>query len=219
MAQGIQRDPLGVASGGLPGLYGVTFSPLPPTEGDVAARRSALVPQFSGPSAAVMSTPIFRPTAQVILPTPLLRRPEEIGQPAFRPIREEVQFPALRPAETIEEIDRRLSNIYSALAFPAQAPGSVQPISTEGAGSIFEMPEAAPLLPGVPQLLPSLTPVSTTTPSTTTEMTTVPTPPDQYPSSTLPPPPPPPSPPQQPRFTLEAVMDQDEPLLTIIRAL
>ncbi len=207
MAQEIQRDPLGVASGGLTGLYGVTFSPLPPTEGDVVSRKRAIVPQFSGPSAHVMSAPTFRPTSQAILPTPLLRRPEEIGRAAFRPIREEAQFPVLKPAETIEEIDRRLSSISPALASPVQAPSSVQPTSTGGAGSIFE----------VPQPQPSLTPVSTTTPDTTTQLPTAPPPPDQYLSSTLSPPPSPP--PQPPSFTIAAATNQNAPLFTILRAL
>jgi hypothetical protein len=104
MAQGIQRDPLSIASGGLPGLFGTTFSPIPATEGDIAARSRAIVPQFGSAPAQILSTPTFRPTAQAVLPTPLLRRPEEVGRAAFRQIREEAQFPALKPAETFQQI-------------------------------------------------------------------------------------------------------------------
>jgi hypothetical protein len=177
MAQEIQRDPLSIASGGLPGLYGVSFSPLPPTEGDVATRSRALVPQFSSPSVTTVSIPVFRPTAQAALPTPLLQRPEEIGRAAFRPISGEAQFPALRPAETIEEIDQRLNAVFPlqapyALSAPV-APNLGQPTSPtdvspafgkagrgrglpmgltspSGTGSIFEEPSYSYLPPGLP---------------------------------------------------------------------
>jgi hypothetical protein len=220
MAQGIQRDPLSIASGGLPGLYGVTFSPLPPTEGDVAARRMALVPQFSGAPASIMSTPIFRPTAQAALPTPLLLRPEEIGRAAFRPVLEESQFPALRPAETIEEIDQRLSaalpSILPAPSAPVQAPNLGQPSGTESVGSIFEAPDTQE--PGTPALS---VPVSATgiLPSVTQPRWSISKQPKsiQTTSLTLPPPPPPP---QTPSFTLQAVVDsQENPLYTILKAL
>jgi hypothetical protein len=145
MAQGIQRDPLSIASGGLLGLFGTTFSPIPATEGDIAARRRAIVPQFGSAPAQILSTPTFRPTAQTVLPTPLLRRPEEVGRAAFRQIREEAQFPALKPAETIEEIDNRLRSI---LPVQEQAPppppvmelGAVTPVTPP---PLQTMPKAA----------------------------------------------------------------------------
>jgi hypothetical protein len=177
-------------------LYGVTFSPLPPTEGDVAARRKALVPQFSGAPASVMSTPTFRPTAQAVLPTPLLRRPEEIGRAAFRPVLEESQFPALRPAETIEEIDQRLSAILPPPLAPVQAP-----IIPESAGSIFGVPEA-------PQTTP-LTTISDTRAlnvAQTSPYVDLPyVDPSLVQSTPSAPPPPPPSP--------------QSPIITILRAL
>jgi len=139
MAQGIQRDPLSIASGGLPGLFGTTFSPIPATEGDIAARSRAVVPQFGSAPVQILSTPTFRPTAQTVLPTPLLRRPEEVGRAAFRQIREEVQFPVLRPAETIEEIDNRLRSILPVIeTAPPQ-----QPVPG-GSGSILEPPTPPP---------------------------------------------------------------------------
>jgi hypothetical protein len=146
MAQGLQRDPLSIASGGLPGLYGTTFSPIPATEGDVAARSRAVVPQFGGAPAQILTTPTFRPTAQAVLPTPLLRRPEEVGRAAFRQIREETQFPTLKPAETIEEIDNRLRSI---LPVTETAPPQ-QPVPG-GSGSILEPPTPPP-----PPLPPSV---------------------------------------------------------------
>jgi hypothetical protein len=184
MAQGIQRDPLSIISGGLPGLYGTTFSPIPATEGDIAARSRAVVPQFGGAPAQILSTPTFRPTAQAVLPTPLLRRPEEIGRAAFRPIREEAQFPALKPAETIEEIDNRLRSVLPVIETETAPPQ--QPVPG-GSGSILEPPtpppppavelgEVTPATPPPLQPMPEAAmPVAPTTP----------------PPQTPPPPPPP----------------------------
>jgi hypothetical protein len=156
MAQGIQRDPLSVASGGLPGLFGTTFSPIPATEGDIAARSRAIVPQFGSAPAQILSTPTFRPTAQAVLPTPLLRRPEEVGRAAFRQIREEAQFPALKPAETIEEIDNRLRSIL-----PIQEQAPPQQPAPEGSGSILE-PPTPPLPPQpVPKVAIPVAPITT----------------------------------------------------------
>jgi hypothetical protein len=201
-------------------LYGVTFSPLPPTEGDVAARRKALVPQFSGAPASVMSTPTFRPTAQAALPTPLLLRPEEIGRAAFRPVLEESQFPALRPAETIEEIDQRLSaalpSILPAPSAPVQAPNLRQPIGTESVGSIFEAPDTQE--PGTPALS---VPVSATEilPNVTQPRWSISKQPRSTQTTSLTLPPPPPPPPQTPSITLQAIGSQNEPLYTILKAL
>jgi hypothetical protein len=155
MAQGTQRDPLSIASGGLPGLFGTTFSPIPATEGDIAARSRAIVPQFGGAPAQILSTPTFRPTAQAVLPTPLLRRPEEVGRAAFRQIREEAQFPVLKPAETIEEIDNRLRSILPVIE---QVPPQ-QPVPG-GSGSILE-PPTPPTPPPPPVMeLGAVTPVT-----------------------------------------------------------
>jgi hypothetical protein len=218
MAQGTQRDPLIIASGGLPGLFGTTFSPIPATEGDIAARSRAVVPQFGGAPAQILSTPTFRPTAQAVLPTPLLRRPEEVGRAAFRQIREEAQFPALKPAETIEEIDNRLRSILPVIE---QAPPQ-QPV-LGGSGSILEPPTpptpptppsfalgaVAPATPPPTQLMPEaamlVEPITTPPEQPLTPPTTLspvePTPAPPTPTITLivpprqaPPPPPPPQP-------------------------
>jgi hypothetical protein len=216
MAQGIQRDPLSIASGGLPGLFGTTFSPIPATEGDIAARSRAIVPQFGGAPAQILSTSTFRPTAQAVLPTPLLRRPEEVGRAAFRRIREEAQFPALKPAETIEEIDNRLRSILPVIE---QAPPQ-QP-EPGGSGSILEPPTPPPppsfaleavatVTPPPPQLMPEeampvapvTAPLEEQPPATPTTLSPVePTPAPPTPTITLivpprqaPPPPPPPLP-------------------------
>jgi hypothetical protein len=193
MAQGLQRDPLSIASGGLPGLFGTTFSPIPATEGDVAARSRAVVPQFGGAPAQILSTPTFRPTAQAVLPTPLLRRPEEIGRAAFRQIREEAQFPTLKPAETIEEIDNRLRSI---LPVPEPAPPQ-QPVPG-GSGSILEpptLPPPPPVAPITPPMLEEAMPVTPITPPKQTPVTSTtpppvePTPPLVVPPQQTPPPP------------------------------
>jgi hypothetical protein len=210
-------------------LYGVSFSPLPPTEGDVAARSRALVPSFSSPPARVISTPTFKPTVQAALPTPLLLKPEEVGKAAFRPVREESQFPALRPAETIEEIDQRLSAVLPGILpapwqlpemtpappAPVQAPNLGQPSGTEGVGSIFEAPDTQ--APEAPALS---IPISATgiLPSVTQPRWSISTRPRSIQTTSLTPPPPPP--PQTPSFTLGVVTDsQEEPLYTILKAL
>jgi len=178
MAQVLQRDPLIIASGGLPGLFGTTFSPIPATEGDVASRSRAIVPQFGGAPAQILSTPTFRPTAQAVLPTPLLRKQEEIGRAAFRPIREEAQFPALKPAETIEEIDNRLRSTLPVIeAAPPQ-----QPVPG-GSGSILEPPTPPP--PPVIEL-GAVTPV---TPQPMPEAAIPVAPPEQPPAPPTTPPP------------------------------
>jgi hypothetical protein len=92
----------------------------------------------------------------------LLRRPEEIGRAAFRPIREEAQFPALKPAETIEEIDNRLSSILPVAEIEQAPPQQPMP---GGSGSILEPPTpptppvvelgaVTPVTPPPPQLMP-----------------------------------------------------------------
>jgi hypothetical protein len=228
MAQGTQRDPLIIASGGLPGLFGTTFSPIPATEGDIAARSRAVVPQFGGAPAQILSTSTFRPTAQAVLPTPLLQRPEEVGRAAFRQIREEAQFPALKPAETIEEIDDRLRSILPVIE---QAPPQ-QPVPG-GSGSILEPPTpppppspateaVAPIIPTSPQPMPAgVTPVEpiTAPPERPPASPTTPSPiePTPAPSSPVPPSwqltPPPEQPPATPVLPpVESVPSPSEPV-------
>jgi hypothetical protein len=215
MAQGIQRDPLSIASGGLPGLFGTAFSPIPATEGDVAARSRAIVPQFGGAPAQILSIPTFRPTAQAVLPTPLLRRPEEVGRAAFRQIREEAQFPALKPAETIEEIDNRLRSILPVIEqAPPQQPepggsGSILEPPTPPPPPSFALEAVAPVTPPTPQPMPEaamlaepitappeqpLTPPTTLSPVGPTPAPPTPTITLIVPPQQAPPPPPPPQP-------------------------
>jgi hypothetical protein len=147
VAQRIQRDPIAVLTGGLAGLQGVPFSPMPPTESDVAAQRRAVVPAMaSGAPARIITLPTYRPTMQATLPTSLLMRPETVGRGAFRPVQPGGQFPPMGVPQTIEDFERQINQLLPPT--PTEGRGLPQEPST---GDIFEPPVPTP--PG--QLPPS----------------------------------------------------------------
>ncbi|MEM4360489.1 MAG: hypothetical protein QXT45_08175 [Candidatus Bilamarchaeaceae archaeon] len=153
----IERDPTSVATGGIAGLLGTTFSPIPPTPTDTQRRLESQTQ--AAPSGQIVSITSFKPTAVTQLPTPLLVRPETVGMKYFRGRTEEEFGPGTtvldrvlnRIAEIIrEQVEQYASEQYTSVmnttpdAFPT--PQVVAPPQS-GQPSAKTPPTTTPFFP------------------------------------------------------------------------
>ncbi|MEM4217064.1 MAG: hypothetical protein QXZ09_03490 [Candidatus Methanomethylicaceae archaeon] len=134
----IERDPVRVATGGLAGLLGTTFSPIPPTPAD-EQRRAAAAPTSAANGGQIVNIPSFKPTGVTNLPSPLLIRPETVSRRYFRGRPEE----AFGPGSKLDEVLDRIGQIIQEQVYQSiQDESSVT--SPSGEAPIVPTPAAAP---------------------------------------------------------------------------
>lgn len=125
----IERDPARVATGGLAGLLGSTFSPIPPTPTDEQRRVTSQAP--AAPSGQIVNVPSFKPTGVTQLPSPLLIRPETVSRRYFRGSPEG----AFGPRSRLDEVLDRIGQIIKEQVDQSKA-GEVTSETTQATGPI-----------------------------------------------------------------------------------
>lgn len=139
----IERDPARVATGGLAGLLGSTFSPIPPTPTDEQRRVTAQAP--TALSGQIINIPTFKPAAVTQLPSPLLIRPETVSRRYFRGPAEGVFGPGTSKLDdTLNKIGQiireQVEQYRSTAAEEPIKPQEISPETTSATGVPAETP-------------------------------------------------------------------------------
>lgn len=198
----IERDPTRVATSGLAGLLGTTFSPIPPTPTDEQRRVTTQTP--AAPSGQIVNIPSFKPTMVTQLPSPLLVTPETVSRQFFRE-EEEGRFAGGKTA--LDRILDRIANIIREQVeqFRTEQRGEETSQQVEFTTSPRDQEITTPFEGGLPQPVEALQAPSSVTSLPTSLTLLPPVTTVQAPTPTSPPPrsitPVPPMPPKQPVIT------------------